>query len=284
MINDGIRLDGKVAIVTGGGRGLGRAMTLSLVQAGANVVAAAHIEDDFAGLEEACGNYRGKVAPLRVDVRDPADGPRIVDFALKRFGALHVLVNNAGVGMLLVSETFNTIDTKFWDVKPETWRQIVETNFNGPYHMARAAAPHLVRQRWGRIINVTTSIHTMQRHGFTPYGPTKAALEAATHAWAGDLKDTGVTVNILIPGGAADTAFLPGKAGDKSRRGADGMLVDPEVMMAPIRFLASDLADGITGMRLIAREWDTNAPPIEAARKLIAPAGFAPRPKGGAAH
>ena len=82
---------------------------------------------------------------------------------------------------------------------------IVATNVNGPFLMARAAAPHMMRQRWGRIVNISINHETMRRAGFSPYGPSKAALESETIIWAQDLDGTGVTVNALLPGGATDT-------------------------------------------------------------------------------
>jgi len=188
-----------------------------------------------------------------------------------------VLVNNAGVGMLLVSDTFNRTPTKFWDVKPETWAQIIETNVNGGFQMAREAVPHMLEKGWGRVVNVTTSIHTMQRAGFSPYGPSKAAMEATTSCWSEDLDGTGVTCNILIPGGAADTNLLPGNPGDEGRSGADGMLVDPVVMQAPIVWLASKASDGWNGKRFIGRLWDNSASGDDAAKGCSAPAGFGDR-------
>ena len=267
-------LSGTTCIVTGGGRGLGRSMVHALAGAGANVTAAMHINDD---IEAETQDLPGSVRAVVADIRAADACSRIVADTKKEFGSVDVLVNNAGVGMLLVSDTFNRTPTKFWDVKTETWAQIIETNVNGGFQMAREAVPHMLNRGWGRIINVTTSIHTMQRAGFSPYGPSKAAMEATTSCWSEDLDGTGVTCNILIPGGAADTHLLPGNPGDPGRSGADGMLVDPAVMRAPIVWLASKESDGWNGKRFIGRLWDENAPTNEAAAGCSTPAGFGDR-------
>ncbi len=272
-------LTGKIAIVTGGGRGLGRSMTLALTGAGASVAAAMHIAEDAEKITADCADLPGEVLPIVADIRDPAECKRIVNETNEKLGGVHMLVNNAGVGMLLVSDTFTRTPTKFWEVEVETWRRIIDTNFNGAFQMAREAVPHFLAQGWGRIVNVTTSVHTMQRQGFSPYGSSKAAFEAATSSWAGDLDGTGVTVNILIPGGAADTNLLPGNPGDPGRSGADGMLLDPVVMAAPIVWLASDHSNGVTGQRFIGNDWDADLAPGQGAANAAGPAGFAPRPK-----
>lgn len=267
-------LNGTTCIVTGGGRGLGRSMAHALAGAGANVTAAMHIADDIeAETKDLAGNVKAMVS----DIRDPDACAKIVADTVAEFGGVDVLVNNAGVGMLLVSDTFNRTPTKFWDVKPETWAQIIETNVNGGFQMAREAVPHMLEKGWGRVVNVTTSIHTMQRAGFSPYGPSKAAMEATTSCWSEDLDGTGVTCNILIPGGAADTNLLPGNPGDEGRSGADGMLVDPVVMQAPIVWLASKASDGWNGKRFIGRLWDNSASADDAAKGCSAPAGFGDR-------
>ena len=274
-----IDLSGKVAIVTGGGRGLGRVMTLSLLEAGARVCAAMHIAQDIEGLrgEAKARGAADRLNAVVADIRDAQACQNVVAECNAAFGPACILVNNAGVGMLLVSNTFNTEPTRFWEVEPETWRRIIDTNFTGAFQMARAAVPAMLAAGWGRIVNVTTSIHTMQRRGFSPYGPSKAAFEAASHAWSDDLDGTGVTVNVLIPGGAADTNLLPGEPGTPGRAGADGMLVDPAVMAAPIRWIASDHADGVTGQRFIGQLWDDNLPPESMADNATGPVGFAQR-------
>ncbi len=274
-----IDLTGKTAIVTGGGRGLGRSMTIALTGAGANVTAAMHIADDVDKITADCADFPGEVHAIVADIRDPAACERVVAETMTRFGALHVLVNNAGVGMALVSDTFNRVPTKFWQVEVETWRRIIDTNFTGAFQMARQAVPHMLAQGWGRVVNVTTSVHTMQRQGFSPYGSSKAAFEAASCSWAGDLAGTGVSVNILIPGGAADTNLLPGNPGDPGRAGADGMLLDPVVMRAPIVWLASEHSNEVTGQRFIGKDWDASLAPDRAGANAAGPVGFAPRPK-----
>jgi 3-oxoacyl-[acyl-carrier protein] reductase len=160
-------------------------------------------------------------------------------------------------------------------------RAVLETNFFAPFLMAREAMPHMLEQGWGRIINVTTSIPTMQRRGYFPHGPTKAGFEAASRVWAGDVEGTGVTVNVLIPGGATDTSILPGdtsilpgQLGDKTRSGADGKLLEPEVMAAPVCWLASNASNGINGKRFFGEKWDASIDADEAAKAAMAPAGF----------
>jgi 3-oxoacyl-[acyl-carrier protein] reductase len=132
--------------------------------------------------------------------------------------------------------------------------------------MARTAAPHLIAGGWGRVVNVTTSLPTMQRRHNSPYGVSKAAIEAETLIWAKDLEGTGVTVNSLIPGGAADTDFVH-MASRKELAAIGRTLLPPAVMVKPIVWLASRLSDGVTGARFVGKLWDEALPPGEAAAK-----------------
>ena len=193
------------------------------------------------------------VLALAADVRDAIAADAAVSACVDRFGRIDVPVNNAGKSMRLVSETFNIAPTRFWEADPDAWRTIVDINVNGPFLMARAAVPHMLANGFGKIVNVSTSDWTMVRPGYSPYGPSKAFLEAATRVWAGDLAGTGIDVNVLLPGGAADTDFLPPSP---NKRGADGMLLSPDVMREPILWLASDRSNGHTGERYIGRLWD----------------------------
>jgi len=135
--------------------------------------------------------------------------------------------------MRYVRETFMTEPTRFWEVEPDTWWMVIDINVNGPFLMARAVAPHLIRTGWGRIINVSGNHSTMRRPGFSPYGPSKAALESETLIWAQDLRGTGVTVNALLPGGATLTGMIP----DVFPANARGTLLDPGIMMPPLLWL-----------------------------------------------
>ena len=267
-------LEGKVAIVTGGGRGLGQAMTLGLARAGASVaISAAREADEISKVADDINAMLGsrRVVALQADVTREADCRRLVEGALAAFGGLHILVNNAGRGMKYVSETFLTEPTRFWDVDSDTWRSIVDTNVNGPFLMAKAAVPHMLGQRWGRIINITMNHETMRRAGFSPYGPSKAALESETMIWAQDLAGSGVTVNGLLPGGATDTGMIPNSVSEAVRH----QLLRPEVMVEPLLWLASDDSAQITGSRLDAARWDNALDPERAAAAALERAGWA---------
>jgi len=267
-------VEGKVAIVTGGGRGIGHAMTLGLARAGASVViSAARQTDEVRTVADDINAELGarRVLALQADVTQEADCRRLVDEAIATFGGLHILVNNAGRGMKYVSPTFLTEPTRFWEVDSDTWRTIVDTNVNGPFLMAKAAVPHMVRQRWGRVINITMNHDTMRRAGFSPYGPSKAALESETVIWAQDLLGTGVTVNGLLPGGATDTGMIPDGVPEAVRR----QLLRPEVMVEPLLWLVSEAAAGITGTRLNAAHWDSALPAERAATAALENAGWA---------
>ena len=142
------------------------------------------------------------------DIAVRADCERAIAATMEKFGALHVLVNNAGKGMGNLERSPHTKSLKFWESDPDVWCDVLATNVNGTFLMARTATPHLIRAGGGRIVNITTSLPTMQRRHNSPYGVTKAAIEAETLIWAQDLAGSGVTVNSLIPGGAADTDFV----------------------------------------------------------------------------
>jgi NAD(P)-dependent dehydrogenase (short-subunit alcohol dehydrogenase family) len=246
-------LAGRVAIVTGGGRGLGRAMTLGLARAGAAVMATAARErgevERVAAESEV--NAPGRILPMLADVTKEDDCARVVTTALDRFGRLDVLVNNAGRGMKYVSENFMTEPTRFWETAPDVWRLVIDTNVVGPFLMARAAVPPMLAAGWGRIINVSMNAETMRRRGFSPYGPSKAALESETIIWAQDLAGSGVSVNALLPGGPTLTGMIPANFPDHLR----ATLLDPAIMVPPLLWLASKKSDGVTGRRFIAANW-----------------------------
>ncbi|MPZ37375.1 MAG: SDR family NAD(P)-dependent oxidoreductase [Rhizobiales bacterium] len=276
-----IRLDGAVAIVTGAARGLGQAMAAGLARAGANVVLA---DVDAAALSTATGAIAGQptcgaALGIRCDITSRDDCENVVGKTLETFGALHVLVNNAAMGQVHLERSPNTRSLKFWESDPDIWQKVIVTNVNGTFLMARTAVPHMLRGGFGRLINVTTSLATMQRRNNSPYGVTKAAIEAETLIWAQELKDTGVTVNSLIPGGAADTEFVH-EASRKELAAMGRTLLPPSVMVPPVLWLASRMSDGITGARFVGKLWNDTLPPGDAATKAREPSVLLPATDG----
>jgi NAD(P)-dependent dehydrogenase (short-subunit alcohol dehydrogenase family) len=245
----------RVAIVTGGARGLGRSMSLALTRSGIQVVVAhlpssADAMDELSEIIEAEGHSNRPLA-VECDVTDWRDCENVTKKTVERFGAVHSLVNNAGIGMQNIGNVLLGKRKAFYEVDAEAWRKAVDVNVNGAFLMAKAITPHLVAQGWGRIVNIETSFFTMMMDGFSPYGPSKAALESATVIWAKDLATTGVTVNALLPGGPANTRMIPhSEVSDRES------LIQPKVMDAPIVWLLSSRSDGVTGRRIVAKDWD----------------------------
>lgn len=268
-------LSGKIVIITGGGRGLGRAMALGFARAGALgiTVTASQSVDEIESVAQEIDAIAGSGhgLALRADVTSPRDCDDVVARTRSEFGGLHVLVNNAGKGQ----RTMASDRAPFWEADADGWRQVIDTNINGPFHMARAVAPHLMNQGWGRIINITKSVDSMHRRYETPYGPSKAALEAATMSWAQDLDGTGVTINSLAPGGGVDTDFILPAVRERAERDNRSFLA-PEIIVPAAIWLASDGSDGITGCRYIGRRWDQSLAPDEAAEAARDQAIFRP--------
>lgn len=261
-------LSGKTAIVTGAGSGLGQAMTLGLVRAGANVLGLDVAEDrlaETASLAKGSGTFKGQCC----DVRHLEHCGAAVATALETFGGLHGVYNCAGIGMAYLSSDYHTKPVRYWEADPQRWQDVIDVNLRGPFLLARAATPHLLAQKWGRVVNVTTSFNTMIRGANMPYGQSKAGLEAASASWAEDTRDTGITVNVLIPGGAADTRLVPQDAPyDRTT------LIKPDVMIAPAVWLLSEASDGVTGMRFIGQLWDPQTDWKDAMRKSASPAAW----------
>jgi NAD(P)-dependent dehydrogenase (short-subunit alcohol dehydrogenase family) len=266
----------RVAIITGGLSGLGRAMTLGLARSGARVLAVGHIEADRERLEREAGAFGGRLAGLLADLRRPAECDRVIAAARERFGGLDILVNNAGLTFTYIWPDLyrRAVKPKFWELSDEIVQNVMDTNYVAADQMARRAAPLLVERGWGRIINVTTKLDTMNRPTSGPYGASKAALEMASEVWAQELAGTGVSVNILNPGAGAHTPGMAAEASAMSRAGKLPRFVEPEEMVPPLLWLVSSSADKVNGYRFDAIAWDASLPPIEAARRIARRAGF----------
>ena len=138
----------------------------------------------------------------------------------------------------------------FYEIHPDVFRDMVDTNLTGYFLVARGFIPMMIDQNKGRIVNISTSLTTMNR--FAPYGPSRAASEALSNIMAAELEKFGIMVNVLLPGGAVNTGGII----NDIKHDLPFTLLSPEVMADPIVFLASSLADGITGERIIAKEFD----------------------------
>ena len=262
-------LTSKVVIITGAGGGLGRAMVSGLAEKGARLALVDIDPAALASIAEKAVKLGGEVLPIVADVGLPEESEKIFQQTFSHFGAVHVLVNNAGIAIRTLRHDHMDNPLPFWEADVELWRRLIDVNFHGAFMLARQVAPHMIEQGWGRIVNVTTSLDTMLRGHYTPYGPSKAALEAASCAWAQELEGTGVSVNVLVPGGLANTGLIAKDAPvDRST------LIQPEVMTAPICWLASDDSDGVTNCRFVGREWDPALPSSEAAENAKAPAAW----------
>jgi 3-oxoacyl-[acyl-carrier protein] reductase len=238
-------------LITGGSRGLGRAMVLGLARAGARVAIvasgpSAQLDETFSQLD-ALGARSQAISALG-DVRDASSCERIVAEVLAAFGTIDVLVNNAGVPNVGPG-------APFWRVDVDEWRRIAHTNTDGPFMMARAVAPGMIERGFGKIINISANTRTMVRKHLSPYGPSKAFLEACSRIWAQDLAGTGVTLNVLLPGGVVDTAA------DVTGIAAQGRnFLRASVMVPPLLWLVSDESDAHSGERFNAALWDETLP------------------------
>ncbi len=285
-------LKDRVIIITGGGRGLGRVMTLALAAQGARVLITASRSpqdiDETIATAEALN--AGMVTGMVADVTDPQACENVVAACLAAYGRIDVLINNAARPPFEAAmPRSDGTRAKFWEADATGYQTMVDTNFVGPWLMARAVAPHMAAAGFGKIINISTSRITMILQGGSPYGACKAGLEASSVAWAKDVEGSGVTVNVLLPGGAADTALIPGVVGTraipgfrpgKGPAGQEGVviggLLPPEVMAAPALWLCADDSNGVNGRRVVGRDWDPDLPPAEAAAVAVQPKGDAP--------
>tara|TARA_Y100001960_G_scaffold132002_1_gene140233 strand:- start:6 stop:875 length:870 start_codon:yes stop_codon:yes gene_type:complete len=272
-------LVGKVALVTGAGSriGLGRVMTIALINAGAKV---AILDVDEIGLNQTEKEIEkiggeGSFLTQVCDISKSQSVDKAVENIVNTFGSVHILINNAGImipsEMVKNSKSINNKPyvANFWDIPSRTWSKVIDVNVNGTFNMVRATVGHMISQKWGRIIGITTSLDTMYSKGMAPYGPSKAAHEAFIGLMARELEGTGVTANALIPGGTTDTNLLPVKMKNKMET-----LINPEVMQAPVVWLASEDSNSINGQRLIAYNWDEDLPIEKRLEKACAPVAW----------
>ncbi len=262
-------LSGKTALITGGAGGLGRAMVKGLLDAGAKVMAADINEQGLLALLAANSASANALSTVQLDIADHTACEKAVAATEAAFGQIDILINNGALGMGVIRDDHFTNMVEIEDITPAVWDQVMRVNLNGAWYLTRAAVPGMKARQTGRIVNVTTSMFTMLRGRFHPYGPSKAALEAMSAGHAQEFEPYGITVNVVVPGGPADTAMVPDAAGYKR---AD--LIPPNAMVPPIVWLCSAAGDGVTGKRYIAAQWQSGRS-IDANRAAAeAPAGW----------
>jgi NAD(P)-dependent dehydrogenase (short-subunit alcohol dehydrogenase family) len=261
----------RVAIVTGAAGGIGRAMTRGLLAAGIRVAGVDRDREPLEALAASAGE-QGKAydfLTIQTDLTSDSATDQITRATRARFGRIDILVNNAGIGPGSIRPDSWQRPLKFWEITPDQWRRFVAVHTTAPLALANAVVPEMMRQGWGRIVNVTTSLGTMLNAGSPTYGPSKAALEALSAIMAKDLNGTGVTVNVLVPGGVTNTPMISEEAGfDRDK------LIQPGIMAPPLVWLVSDAAGNVSGRRFLAIHWDPALAPEQAAEKAGAPVAW----------
>jgi len=239
---------GRRVLVTGASSGLGLAMVQALAHGGARVALGGRGDDRLARACATTEAPNGEVRPVRLDARDTASIARAVATIDDAWGGLDVLVNNAGLGMRTVNPAFLSDPQPFWQVTEEGFTAVIDTNLTGYFRVAAAVVPLFLRDGGGKIVNISMNHETMRRRGFIPYGPSRAGAEALSLIMAEDLRPHGVTVNMLLPGGATATGMIPDDVPQEMR----DRLLSPDVMAEPILYLCSSASDSTTGERIVA--------------------------------
>ena len=234
--------DPHVALVTGASRGIGRAIARTLAEQGFKVVGTATSDAGAQGIGEALGAFPG-CRGVRLDVNDQAGVDALVEAIVKEHGALQVLVNNAGI----------TRDQLAMRMKDEDWAAVLDTNLGAVFRMSRAVMRGMMKQRYGRIVNITSVVGASGNPGQANYAAAKAGVAGMTRALARELGSRNITVNCVAPGFIATdmTDALP--EAQKTALQAQiplGRLGTPEEIAHAVAFLVSPLAGYITGTEL----------------------------------
>jgi len=239
-----LSLGERVAIVTGAGRGIGRAIAAELAARGAAVVV--NFNKSGAEAESLCRDIQaagGKAAAFQADVSSSAQAQNLVKFATDTFGDLHILVNNAGI----------TRDTLIMTMSEEDWDAVITVNLKSTFSCSKAAVRHMMRKRYGRIINIASVAGQMGNPGQTNYASSKAGQIGFTKSLAREVASRGITVNAVAPG-FIDTEILsamnPETLAAAIRMVPLGRKGVPDEIAFAVAFLASDQAAFITGQVL----------------------------------
>ena len=233
-----MRLDGKVAIVTGGSRGIGRATSIALAREGARVVVVGRNESTCEEVVARISASGGTAMGVRADVSSEADVAAMVSAAIERFKRIDILVNNAGVNLPYRAVV---------DLSLDEWNRVVATNLTGPFLCCRAVVPVMIAQRYGKIVNMSSIGWRRGEAWRTPYRPTKAALINFTECLAGEVKEHGIDVNAICPG-AVDTDMMR----EITNGNVPSYAMPPEDIASVVVFLASDESKAITGTAIDA--------------------------------
>ncbi|WP_290871290.1 3-oxoacyl-ACP reductase FabG [Aquabacterium sp.] len=233
---------GQIALVTGASRGIGRAIALTLAQRGLKVIGTATTESGAQAISEALSAYEG-CQGVALDVTDATQVDATLDAILKQHGALHVLVNNAGI----------TRDTLAMRMKDEDWDAVIDTNLKAVFRMSRAVMRPMMKQRMGRIVNITSVVGASGNPGQANYAAAKAGVAGMTRALARELGSRGITVNCVAPG-FIDTDMTKALSDEQhtalKAQIPLGRLGAPEDIAEAVAFLASPQAAYITGTEL----------------------------------
>ena len=233
---------GQVALVTGASRGIGAAIALELAQKGLQVVGTATTDEGAARISAALSAFPG-CRGANLNVNDAAAGEALIDDIVKSQGGLHVLVNNAGI----------TRDTLAMRMKDDDWDAVLDTNLKAVFRMSRAAIRPMIKQRYGRIISITSVVGASGNPGQANYAAAKAGVAGMTRALARELGSRNITVNCVAPGFIATdmTAALPEAQHQALMVQIPlGKLGTPEDIAHAVSYLASPLAGYVTGQEL----------------------------------